>query len=114
MKGRPGPAIARVVVVCGCACVWALGPRPAEAGTTGKISGAVVDQKSRPIAGASVSIPAYRLGAATDADGRYTILNVPPGTCEVRFRMMGYRAVTVRDVLVSADNTTRQDATLSD
>lgn len=85
---------------------------PACAGTTGKISGRVLDPGKQPLAGANIAIPAARTGAVSDADGRFTILNLPPGEYEVRVSLIGYRNTTVQNVRVSADNTTRLDVNL--
>ena len=41
----------------------------ALAGTTGKLSGRVLDQKKQPLAGANVAIPAARLGAVERRGG---------------------------------------------
>lgn len=91
------------------ALAWAT---PALAGTTGKISGRVVDPKGQPLTGANVIVPEARKGAATDADGYYNILDVPPGTYVVKVSLIGYQTVTIEDVSVSSDVTTRLDATL--
>src|SRR6185503_14211402 len=90
------------------------GVRPAAAGTTGKISGRVLDAKGQPLIGVSVAIPVLRIGAATDENGRYTILNVPPGTYDVRFNLLGYGPLLQTGVAVSADLTRRLDATLKE
>ena len=87
---------------------------PAWAGTTGKIAGRVVDAKGQPLVGASVAVPALKVGAATDADGRYTILNIPAGTYDVRINLLGYAAVTTTGLVVSSDMTARLDVTLKE
>jgi outer membrane receptor protein involved in Fe transport len=79
---------------------------PALAGTAGKLSGRVTDAKKAPLPGVTVLLVGARLGAFTDTDGRYTILNVPAGTYQVKFQLLGYRPVAVTDVQVNADNTT--------
>jgi len=84
------------------------------AGTTGKIAGRVVDAKGAPLVGVSIAIPALRVGAETDADGRYSILNVAPGTWDVRANLLGYAAVTTTGVTVSADLTSRLDLVMKD
>ncbi len=87
---------------------------PARAGTTGKIAGRVVDTKGAPLVGVSVAIPALRVGAETDADGRYSILNIAPGAWDVRANLLGYGPVTTTGVVVSADLTARLDLVLKD
>lgn len=85
-------------------------PGAAAAGTTGKLSGAVTASATKlALAGVNVAVPAARTGAITDEQGRYVIINIPSGTYEVKFNLLGYRAVTVQNVIVSADNTTSVD-----
>ena len=51
------------------------------AGTTGKITGRVVDaQTGEPLPFVQVILEGTGLGAVTDVEGYYVILNVPPGT----------------------------------
>ena len=57
----------------------------AFAGTTGKVAGVIKDAKSGEVLpGANVVVLGTRLGATTDPDGNYFILNVPPGLLEVQ------------------------------
>ena len=86
----------------------------ALAGTTGKLSGRVLDKKKQPLAGANVAIPGARLGAASDAEGRFVIIGIPAGTYEVKVNLLGYGPVVVQDVRVSADNTTALDVELAE
>jgi len=83
-----------------------------RAGTTGKVAGRVVDQRGEGLVSANVILLGTALGAACDAEGYYTILNIPPGNYDVQFRMVGYRSFTVRAVQVSVNQTTKLDATL--
>ena len=76
------------------------------AGTTGKIAGKVTDRETgEPLFGASVRVQGTTLGAATDIDGYYVILNVPPGTQTVISSMIGYTSITVEEVRVRIDET---------
>ena len=86
----------------------------ALAGTNGKLSGRVLDKKKQPLAGANVMIPAARLGAASDAEGRFAIIGIPAGTYEVKVNLLGYGPVAVQDVRVSSDNTTSLDVELAE
>jgi outer membrane receptor protein involved in Fe transport len=86
----------------------------AFAGTTGKLSGRVMDKKKQPIAGANVAIPAARLGAVSDVDGRFAIIGIPAGTYEAKVSLMGYGPVAVQNLLVSADNTTNLEVVLAE
>ncbi|CUT02686.1 carboxypeptidase-like regulatory domain-containing protein [Candidatus Kryptonium thompsonii] len=69
----------------------------------GKISGRVVDRETKePLPGASVVVQGTTLGAATDVNGNYVILNVPAGTYTVVASYVGYQTVTVSGVQVIA------------
>ncbi len=90
---------------------------PAEllAGTSGKIAGKVTDKATgEGIPGVNVVITGTTLGAATNLDGEYTILNVPPGTYQLKFSAIGYSPVTVNDVRVNIDLTARINAQLGE
>ncbi|MBT3750520.1 MAG: TonB-dependent receptor [Bacteroidetes bacterium] len=76
------------------------------AGVTGKISGKIVDKNDEsPLVGASVIIEGSNLGAATDINGEYFIINIPPGNYTVRADYIGYREEQKTDVLVLIDKT---------
>jgi len=87
---------------------------PLTAGTTGKLSGRVTDRGGQPLVGANVVIIGTKLGGATDPDGYYSILNIPPGSYDIQFRSVGYRIYTVKQVELEADNTTKRDAVLDE
>jgi len=85
----------------------------ALAGTTGKIAGRVYDKKTgEPLPGANIIILGTTLGAASNVDGRYFILQVPPGRYRVKASMMGYQSLVQEDVSVSIDRTTQLDFAL--
>ena len=76
------------------------------AATTGKISGTVTDQSNgEPLPGVNVLVVGTTMGAATDINGNYFIVNVPPGFYSVRATMMGFTTVTVTEVKVNIDQT---------
>ena len=77
------------------------------AGTTGKIAGRITDERDgTPLAGVNVVLEGTTIGAATDFDGYYSILNIPPGTYTVNVYMIGYSTYSVHDVRVEIDLTT--------
>ncbi|MCZ6673446.1 MAG: TonB-dependent receptor [Verrucomicrobia bacterium] len=79
----------------------------AVAGTTGKISGRVVDASSGdPLPGANIQLVGTSVGASSDVNGDYFILNVHPGTYLVKISFIGYSTVTVSEVIVIVDKTT--------
>lgn len=86
---------------------------PLYAGTTGKISGKVTEATTgEPVIGANIYIEELQTGAATDADGSFTILNIPPGTYDVSFSSVGFEKVIVEGVRVEIDLTTEVNAQL--
>ena len=83
------------------------------AGTTGKIAGRVIDANTgEGLPLVNIIIEGTRMGAASDPDGYYTILNVPPGKYSIKVRMMGYQEVTITEINVSIDFTTRHNFSL--
>lgn len=80
------------------------------AGTTGKIAGKIVEESTgEPLVGVNVILVGTAQGAAADLDGNYFILNIPPGTYQLKVVAIGYASVTVNNVRVSIDLTTRMD-----
>src|SRR5574341_1512371 len=85
------------------------------AGTTGKIVGKVTETRTQaPLPGANVIIAGTAMGAATDLEGDYYILNVPPGNYSLTVSMMGYTTVTKTGVNVSVDHSTQIDFQLEE
>jgi outer membrane receptor for ferrienterochelin and colicin len=86
----------------------------AWAGNTGKIAGTIKDSQSgEALVGASVLIQGTTMGAASNVDGYYVILNVPPGQYTLVASAVGYNKKTIADVSVSIDLTTSIDVTLT-
>lgn len=91
------------------------------AGETGKIAGEITDQQTgEPLAGANVIVSAVwqgdreipldkLIGAMTDMDGQYFILNVRPGYYSVKISYMGYTPQIKTKVQVKIDRTTQVD-----
>lgn len=82
-------------------------------GTTGKLTGTVIDEATNePLPFVNITIEGTMLGAASDIDGKYVILNIPPGTYRVKFQSIGYQPVVVSDIKISIDLTTEQNISL--
>ncbi|MBU0519224.1 TonB-dependent receptor [bacterium] len=76
--------------------------------TTGKIAGRVTDRGSgEPLPSVNVVIEGTTLGATTDLDGNYFILNIPPGVYTVKATMLGCCDYFVQNVRVQTDLTSR-------
>ena len=82
--------------------------------TTGKISGNITDQDTNePLIAANVIVKDSNLGAATDVDGYYSIVNIKPGLYTLVVDMIGYKQLVLENVRVSVNRTTTIDASLS-
>ena len=60
----------------------------------------------------TIIIGGTSLGAATDLEGHFTILDVPPGTFNIQVSFIGYRKVVVNNVRVFIDQTARLDISM--
>ena len=80
----------------------------------GKISGKVLDADTRePLIGANLIILNTNLGAATDIDGNYFILNITPGTYNIKVSYVGYAPKTIQGVRIVANLTYELNVDLS-
>ena len=97
----------------------------AAAGVTGKIAGKISDAETReplPVANVVVTATWERgdevkmkvpMGGASDKNGEYFLLNVPPGEYTVEVRLVGYTTEAIKHVVVNIDRTTRLDVDLN-
>lgn len=82
---------------------------------TGKITGRIVDARSNePLIGANIVVEGTTYGAASDIDGFFTILSLPPGSYRVRASMVGYAPSTQTEVRVSISQTTQLEFKLTE
>jgi len=84
-------------------------------GSNGKITG-TVNQKTNgePAVGVNIILVDSYLGAATDQNGRFSILNVPPGTYSLRADAIGFASVVVQNVRVTTSQTTELNIKLEE
>jgi Carboxypeptidase regulatory-like domain/TonB dependent receptor/TonB-dependent Receptor Plug Domain len=98
-----------VVAVVFLAALSLQAPLGVLAGTTGAITGTVVDtQSNRPVAGAAVSVqsPSQSARTTSDASGRFAFISLAPDTYTVTVAATsGYDAASVSGVTVQADQT---------
>src|SRR3972149_3887368 len=82
---------------------------------TGKIAGKVhIRSTGEPRIGAVVVVKGTQLGASTDIDGNYFILNILPGEYEISASFLGYQKVTQSGVVVNINRTTTLDFSLQE
>ncbi|MCB0283530.1 MAG: TonB-dependent receptor [Calditrichaeota bacterium] len=81
----------------------------------GKIVGQVIDSRTNePLIGCNIVIEGMQLGAATDQDGIYTILDVIPGEYDITAIMIGYQQQKKTGVRVVSGLTTKLNFELSE
>jgi len=77
------------------------------AGITGKIAGIITDASTgEPLPAVNVVIEGTTMGGATDAEGSYFIINIPPGTYSLQASMVGYTVESKTGIIVNVDHTT--------
>jgi outer membrane receptor protein involved in Fe transport len=87
---------------------------PTYSQSTGKIMGKVIDKSTgEGIPFANVIIEGTTTGAASDIEGNFVILNVPPGKYNVTASNIGYQKVTVNSISVNVGFTTSLNFSLS-
>src|SRR6185369_2812910 len=112
-KGDPGmPRLmywGRRSIAAAIALVIAL---PALAGTTGKLTGHVTDDKKQPLAGVNVRVEGQRLGGITDDQGNYFIIGILGGKYTIKMDLIGYAPFVAENVEIQPDFSTTLDAVM--
>jgi hypothetical protein len=79
----------------------------------GSLVGNVVDQNSATVSGATVTITNKGTGqvreTTTNAEGEYSLINILPGTYDLRVTMQGFTTFTQTNLMITANNITRTD-----
>jgi Carboxypeptidase regulatory-like domain/TonB-dependent Receptor Plug Domain len=124
-KVNPSPAVKEIGRgVSRARALWALASclvlllaLPAYAQkTSGQLTGSVVDEKGAALPDTTVVITQTGTGlkreAQTNADGIYTVQDLPPGVYQISATHSGFKEVVVASVTVNVSTTTRQDLTM--
>jgi hypothetical protein len=98
----------RLALVSLACCLLVLSSTPASAQTVvGRVSGTVSDASGAVVPGAAVTVTNAATNlvrtAATDADGFYTVTNLPVGTYAVTAESQGFKRAEQRGVALTAD-----------
>ncbi|MBN1637500.1 MAG: TonB-dependent receptor, partial [Ignavibacteriales bacterium] len=84
-------------------------------GQTGKLVGHIFDSATNEaLIGVNVVIEGTTIGASTDINGRFAILNIQPGTYNVVCSMVGYSKTTQTNVVIYIDRTTEITVQMQD
>lgn len=87
----------------------------ALADVSGKLFGSITDQRTKePIPGVNIILVGTSTGAATDFEGYFVIINIPPGSYDIRISSIGYGAKVVKGVKINSGQTTKLDETLAE
>ncbi|HEY9448215.1 MAG TPA: SusC/RagA family TonB-linked outer membrane protein [Gemmatimonadaceae bacterium] len=108
---RPGPSLKLALAMLMALAFTATAS--AQEASTGRIAGTVTDSANgQPLGSVSVSVSGTRIGALTDAAGKYAINGVPAGTHSIETRRIGYAPKIVPNVSVTAGATATVDVQL--
>jgi len=92
--------------ICFVALILVLSPS-AFGGITGKVSGFVRDAETGDaLPGVNIVLEGTMMGGATDLDGYFFIMNIPPGNFTLKATMMGYRTSQAK-IQIRVDLTTK-------
>ena len=70
---------------------------------TQTVRGIIIDEASnKPLAYVSVGLQGSTLGASTDEEGNFTIINVPIGRYDITASLLGYEPVVLREIQVTS------------
>jgi len=78
---------------------------------TGQIVGKVTDEHKLSLTGANIFIKKLSIGASTNKNGEFKILNLSPGKYELKISFIGYQSRTM-EVVVASNLTTEVNVTL--
>jgi TonB-linked SusC/RagA family outer membrane protein len=95
-----------------------LNPAALEAQGTGTVSGVVTNQAGAPIQGAQIFLQNTRHGSLSDAQGRFSLMNVPAGTYTLTATFLGFAEqrrpnISVRAAAVTTVNLQMSESVVS-
>jgi outer membrane receptor for ferrienterochelin and colicin len=77
---------------------------------SGKIAGKITDAATgEELPFVNVIIVGTNFGAATDLEGNYFIINIPPGTYSLKASAIGYNSITVQNIKVASGFTSTEN-----
>ncbi|MBN2414066.1 TonB family protein [candidate division KSB1 bacterium] len=90
------------------------GDNAPAAENVGKIWGTITDAKTgEPIPAVNIFLKGTSMGAATDRDGNYYLVQVPPGIYDLEAQMVGFKNVIFNNVMVEVMKSKKVDIKLS-
>jgi hypothetical protein len=102
--------------VASAAIIVSICPNISWGQTTTALAGQVIDSSGAVVSGATVTVrepaTAFAVSRRTDADGRYAILSLAPGTYEVSVAAAGFRTAIIGQFTLDLGRTAVRDFTL--
>lgn len=79
----------------------------------GKFAGRISSEDTgQPLVGVNIIVEELSIGAASDLNGEFVILNIPPGVYTLKASYIGYASYRVQGLAISTGMTTHQDFNL--
>ncbi len=112
--GRRFPFVRKTLAAAAVAAVCAFPSGASAQAGDARLQGRVLDTTGQPLPAVLVEVetPGTPRTAVTDAEGRYLVESVPPGSYSVRFSLPSFVTLLRRNVEVVANGTAIEDATL--
>src|SRR4051812_20238625 len=88
-------------------CLLQIGVNAQKLATRNSIEGSVIDSlQKNPLEYATITLFSKGIkkplnGTVTDKDGHYNLNEIPDGNYELTFEFIGYKPVTIRDILLN-------------
>ncbi|GJQ62636.1 MAG: hypothetical protein SCALA702_16890 [Melioribacteraceae bacterium] len=81
----------------------------------GKVEGVVTDAATgQPLPGVNILLKGTYYGAASDFDGKYSILNITEGTYTIEASLIGFKTMQFTGIVIQANKTTSLDVVLEE
>ena len=81
----------------------------------GKLTGTIIDVSTKePLVGVNIILKGTYYGAASDANGKFTIDNITPGSYDIKISFIGYKTVEYTGFKIEAGKTVELDVKISE
>ena len=81
----------------------------------GVLKGKVIENSTKePLEAVNVTIVGSSLGSETDSKGNYIITNIPVGTKQVKFQMMGFKPITKNNITIKVKKVVTKNVSMSE
>src|SRR5688500_10920861 len=106
----------KLLGLCLCLAALAVPASVSAQGTTGSISGTVIDESKAVMPGVTITARNVETGLertqVTDGEGRYRVLNLTPGTYSVTAELQGFSTVRRENLVVAINKDVLADIEL--